>query len=364
MSLRIAMVGACPYPAPQGSQVLLTDTALAVEAFGHEVHVVVYGYGVGPDDSGLTIHRAAPVPGAKRIAAGPSVMKPFLDAALLRELRKVVHRHRIDVIHAHNYEALIVSLTARVCPVVYHAHNVMSDELPHFLYGGGILGAWLDRTFPRRATRVIAPHERLKAYLIAIGCEARHVTVIPPFVEAEAFCGDAAPEALPPVVYTGNLDHYQNLPLLMRAMKRVHQTIPEVRFVIASAQRGQYPGAEMWYTPDFAALRQVLMRDCVVACPRVSWSGYPIKLLNAMAAGRAVVACQSAAPPVVHEENGLLVPDDDTEAFADALLHLLRDHALRAKLGQHARETMLAKHARTLIAGQLDEVYQSALSGS
>jgi len=361
MSLRVAILGACPYPAPQGSQVLLKNTALEVESLGHEVHVVVYGYGVGPDETGLTIHRAAPVPGARRIASGPSLMKPLLDLVLLQRLREVVRRYHIDIIHAHNYEALIVALAARSCPVVYHAHNAMQDELPHFLYGTRLFGAWLDRTFPRRADHVIALHERLAHYLIANGCTRERLSVIPPSVEAEALRGEAPPESLPPVLYAGNFDRYQNLPFLIRAMSRVRWGIPGERLVIASAQRGRYPGAEMLYTPDFASLGRVLERDCVVACPRVSWSGYPIKLLNAMAAAKAVVACRSAAPPIVNEENGLVVPDDDPEAFAQALLRLLQDSDLRMRLGRNARETVAREHAPRVIAARIDEVYRSVL---
>lgn len=359
MSLRIAMVGACPYPAPQGSQVLLKNTALAVAALGHEVHLVVYGYGAGRDDTGLAIHRAVAVPGARRIAAGPSPMKPFLDTALLCTLRAVVRRARIDIIHAHNYEGLMVSLAARSCPVVYHAHNAMGDELPHFLPGGRVLGAWLDRTFPCRAEYIIAPHERLACYLAARGCDRGRMAVIPPSVEADAVMPESCEDALPPVVYTGNLDPYQNLPLLMRAMQYVRATIPGARLLIATAQRGSYPGSEMIHTPDRATLRQVFARDGVVACPRVSWSGYPIKLLNAMAAGKAVVACQSAAPPIVHEENGLLVPDNDAEAFGGALLQLLRDAGLRARLGRRARETVLRDHMPEGIAARIADVYHS-----
>ncbi len=69
MSLRIAMVGACPYPVPQGSQVFLRDTARGLRARGHDVHLVVYGYGVGEDTSGLPLHRCARIPGARKTAA-------------------------------------------------------------------------------------------------------------------------------------------------------------------------------------------------------------------------------------------------------------------------------------------------------
>ena len=361
MTYRIAMVGACPYPAPQGSQVLLQDTALALQARGHEVHLVVYAYGVAPDDTGLSIHRAAPVPGARRIAAGPSPLKPLLDLALLKTLRRVIRQKQIDLVHAHNYEALIVALAARKRPIIYHAHNLMRDELPYFIPQSGAFGGWLDRTFPRRADGVIAPHARLASALMRDGCDPKRIAVIPPPIDVHAFTSGEVSEECPPVIYTGNLDPYQNLPLLMRAMERVQKRLPQARLIVASAQKPAFKRAESILTPDFETLRRVLARDAVVACPRVSWSGYPIKLLNAMAAGKAVVACESAAPPIVHEHNGLLVPDNDEAAFADALVRLLQDHTLRRTLGQAARQTVIEQHASAAIAARIEEAYANAL---
>ena len=116
---RVAMVAACPYPVPQGSQVLLRDTALALHDRGHDVHLVVYGYGIGENHTGLPIHRCRHVPGARKTAAGPSLAKPVLDVALAATLRRVVRTHHLDVVHAHNYEGLLVALAAHTRPIVY-----------------------------------------------------------------------------------------------------------------------------------------------------------------------------------------------------------------------------------------------------
>ena len=137
MTYRVAMVGACPYPVPQGSQVLLRDTALAVRARGHDVHLLVYGYGIGEDHSGLPIHRCAAVRGARKTAAGPSWAKPLLDLAMVRALRRLAREQHIQLVHAHNYEGLVVALGARKRPVIYHAHNAMADELPYYFDSRG-----------------------------------------------------------------------------------------------------------------------------------------------------------------------------------------------------------------------------------
>ena len=211
---RIAMVGACPYPVPQGSQVYLRDTALGLRARGHDVRLVVYYHGIGDDTSGLSIHRSARIPGARRTAAGPSPMKPLLDLALVAALRRVVREQRIEVVHAHNYEALVVALAARKRPIVYHAHNAMADELPHFFGPRAVaarFGAWLDRAFPHLADHVIVPHDALAAYLVGCGCRLKNVSVVRPPADAGLFEPCEIGDAVPPVLYAGNLDAYQNL---------------------------------------------------------------------------------------------------------------------------------------------------------
>jgi glycosyltransferase involved in cell wall biosynthesis len=364
MSYRIAMVGACPYPVPQGSQVFLRESALAIQSRGHEVHLVVYGHGTGWQQDDLKVHRCSRVPGDTRTSAGPSWVKPLLDLSLLFTLQRVVRQEKIDLVFAHNYEALLVALAAGKRPLVYQAHNAMADELPHYFRWKRLpemAGRWLDRTFPRRADRVIAPHRRLAGHLIVRGCDHARVRIVLPPLDARLFEPCSPAKEMPPVLYTGNLDAYQNLGLLFAAMDRVRARIPEARLLVATAEQAELPGAELVPTPGFDSLQRVLAQDSVFAVPRVSWSGYPIKILNAMAAGKAIVACESAAYPIIHEVNGLVTPDNDTEAFADALLRLMQDQRLRTDLGRNARETVLRDHPPEVIAAQLENIARELL---
>lgn len=364
MTLRVAIVGACPYPVPQGSQVFLRDTALALHERGHDIHLVVYGYGDGVDESGLRIHRSAHVAGGHHTKAGPTRAKPLLDFALVVKLRRVVRAEKIDVTLAHNYEGLLVALAAGACPVVYQAHNAMADELPHYTgFGvmGKTIGKWLDATFPRRAEQVVAPHPALAHYLVACGCGPGKVSVIAPPASTAWFKASAADSDCPPIVYAGNLDAYQNVLFLKHVMERVRAVRPDARLILATRDCANFDGAEILHTPDFAALRDVLEQDCVVVCPRVSWSGYPIKLLNAMAAGRPIVACRSAAHPIEHESTGIIVEDNDEDAFANAVLQLMDDCALRDRLGDAARSAVETHHSPTLFAESLESVFERAM---
>lgn len=364
MTRRVAMIAACPYPVPQGSQVLLRDTARVLHEAGHEVHLVVYAHGVGEAGDEFTVHRCQAVPGYRKTAAGPSLAKPLADMLLARTLRRVVRAERIEVVHAHNYEGLLVALAARCRPLVYHAHNAMADELPWYFSGAARarrFGAWLDRTFPKRADHIIAPHQSLADYLISRGCEPDKVSAIPPAANVADFAAPEYHDAPADVLYTGNLDAYQNLELLRGAINAARNEEPDVRLLVATASRDcDLPyAAEMLHVPDQAALWDVLARDVIAVCPRVSWSGYPIKILNAMAAGRPVIACRSASGPITDGFDGVLVPDNDPQAIAEAILRLRHDRGLREYLGTAARETIRTQHRPALVTDAIERVYKA-----
>jgi glycosyltransferase involved in cell wall biosynthesis len=366
-SLNIAVVGACPYPVPQGSQVYLRNTALALRAAGHNVHLVAYGYGHGDDTSGLPLHRAANVPLARRTAAGPSIAKPMQDALLVRKLREVVRTQRIDVVNAHNYEGLAVALAARARPIVYHPHNALMDELPHYFPARGlaeIVGRALDKALPRRADLVIAPHEELAGYLMAVGCAADRMKVVPPPIDMDVVAPNLTYCETPSLFYAGNLDRYQNLEALRHVMTRVRAEFPHAELMVATAATrakdllAVSEFARVVRTDSMAVALRDLSRGAVFVCPRVSWSGYPIKLLNAMAAGLPIVCFEAAAYPLTEDETGLIVRDNDGEAFAAAAVRLLRDAELRARLGTSARHKAEQEYSIQAAAARLDPLFR------
>jgi colanic acid/amylovoran biosynthesis glycosyltransferase len=75
--------------------------------------------------------------------------------------------------------------------------------------------------------------------------------------------------------------------------------------------------------------------------------GIPVVLMEAMAAGLAVVATRHGGIPelVVDGETGLLVPERDGPALARALGRLIADPQLRLRLSRAARARVLRQHA-------------------
>ena len=89
------------------------------------------------------------------------------------------------------------------------------------------------------------------------------------------------------------------------------------------------------------------------------YEGMPLALIEGMAAG--CVAIGSAVPGVRellhHGVDGLLVPESDPAALADALADALRDDALADRLGAAGREAAMSRHSRELMNARYEDLF-------
>jgi glycosyltransferase involved in cell wall biosynthesis len=363
--MRIALVIAGPYPAFRGSQVLVSHLALGLRQRGHDVHVVSYGAGRGE-------------------RPGPRLGRVARDALLLARLWALVRRERIEVVHAHNYEAAIASLAVgrlAGCPVVYHGHSAHADELPLYVSRPAArrwmqrLGRLLDRHVPRRADFCIAVSDTLAASLRRAGVAGEALAVLVPAPapgELEPIVLDAGEDGL--VCYAGNLDAYQRLDFLLESFTRVRAAHPTARLLLVShpdarahaarlAERGLGPGIEVVLARSYAEVRDEIRRAAVVVSPRAEGSGFPMKLLTYAALGKAIVACAGSAKGLVDGVGVRVVAADDPVAFAAAVGALLHDRPARLRLGQGARRAVEDGAAWDAGLDRIESIYRRVLAG-
>ncbi len=362
--LRLCLVGAFNFPAPQGSQVFARDQALALARAGAQVWLCGYGRGRGVLPEALRVLRVARVLSPRSDRAGPHPRKPLADAALLRLVVGATRRHRFDALLAHNAEAACVALAARRAtrvPVIYVAHTLLEEELPS--YGPRAFAALLRRS-GRRLDVALARRADAVLALSGVGAarlgDARVLRVIPPGLETAAApspeeightCArfDLAPGGFG--LYAGNLDAYQDLDLLDAAAA----LLPSLPVAVATHADApsRWPHLRIARVADAAEARALLHGAALAVAPRGCAGGFPIKLLNYMVAGCAIVAREEQVDALRDGESASLVPRHATPAqLAAALDALRRDPARAAALGRSARETLLREHAWPALAEQ------------
>ena len=357
---RILKLAACPLPLPRGSQVLIAGLAAVLKARGHAVEVVAYAAGADTPKLPFPVHRTPAWPLLRRQDPHPSLVKPLLDVLLAREALRCVRRGQPDVLHAHNLEGLVVGLWLRRrtgLPLIYHQHNLLEPELPTYFrfpplrWAGRVLGHWADQHLPQQADACIVLHDQAAAYLQRCGVDPRRVHVVPPGIDRPGPTDDPATVRGryqlghgPLVLYSGNLDHYQDLAFLRRAFSIVHRVRPDTKLLIAThrgrrgeaVQRSQ-SGEVVIAVDSWAEMAHLLAAADVVVSPRQVCWGFPIKVLNYMAAGRPIVAAAGSAQGLRHMETAWIVDNGQATSFAHAILTLLQDHELATRLGQAAR---------------------------
>ncbi len=326
-SFRIAMVAACPFPAAFASSGLIRELSIELARRGHEVHVVTYHLGLtGFNTDGIVIHRIPPVPFYRKKSSGLSFGKPILDLILAGKLLQVIRRYNIDLIHAHNYEAPAAALLARPLhriPIVYHAHNTLRHELPSYFSStiaqsiAQRAGRILDLTIPRTMDHIITLSRPQTEYLMHCGVDPERITLIEPAINASAFQGGDGErvrrslglEREPLLIYTGGLQPYQNCHALIDLLATLLPLVPSAVMIILARssradleqyalRRGVLDHIRFVHPGCLAEERDYLAAADIAVLPRLHCIGFPVKLLNYLAAARPVVCFEGITEDV------------------------------------------------------------------
>jgi glycosyltransferase involved in cell wall biosynthesis len=262
-----------------------------------------------------------------------------LDPALAWRVRRELRRLRPDLVHTHLVHADVYgALGAGGLPLVSTKHNDDRFRLGPFRY--------VERALARRAKRVIAITEALRRFCVdRVGLPATKVEVVRYGLDAlPAPWGDdgevPVPEGARILLAVGRLARQKGLDVAVRALARIRQHEPAAVLVVLGEgperERLEALAGEGVYLPGRVGDVASWYRRAEVLVHPARWEGFGLALLEAMLAGRPVVATDvSSAPEIVAGgETGLLVASDDPAALAEAALELLADPARAAAMGE------------------------------
>ncbi len=358
--MRIAIV--CPYSwsVPGGVANHVAALAGRLRQRGHTVLVLTPAD--GPTPPGVTgVGRSIPVRynGAiARIAFGPRVAA---------RIRRALRGFSPDLVHVHEPFSPSTGLLAAAfspAPVVATFHVALATGRAYRMAAPALKPLWR-----RFALRIAVSEEARRTVERAMGPGVR---IIPNGIELERFSSVGPAPDSPSILFVGRLERRKGAGVLLEALPWIVEQVPEAQVTIVGegperpalqSAAGSLPvrfvGSQ---DPEGLAAR---MEDAAIVCaPSLGGESFGIVLLEAMAAGRPVVAgaIPGYAAVLRGGEDGVLVPPGDAKALAGALIDLLNDPARR-----HAFATGGPERARRyswdVVAAEIEDAYREALGG-
>lgn len=403
---RVLFLASQPFFEWRGSPIRLGFDTLALARNGWDVDFLTLPVGERRAIEGVRIVRAPNLIRARKVSIGPSLTKLFFDGVFLPQALGMALRRRHAVIHGVEDAGLIALLVARLtgAKAVFEKHSDPGSYCSKGLLQGVMRAyAAVERFVMRHADAVIgtgpglvrqvrefgrgtpgflvpdipsslvdpspadtaAARERMEAGLSAVGDGA-----------AER---PAAPRIL--ATYVGSFASYQGIDLLFEAVPMALTSAPALRFVIiggtpaeietrraALAARGL--DARVLFLgkipPD--VLPGYLAASDLLLSPRIAGVNTPLKLLDYLKAGRAIVATDHEANRLILDETTALLTPLSPEGFAAGIASLAnhpeRREALVRKGGELLRTTYNFETFRRGLADCYAAILPDAASGA
>jgi glycosyltransferase involved in cell wall biosynthesis len=368
------MLAPQPFFRPRGTPFSVLHRIRALLRLGHGVDLVTYPFGESPDLDGVTYHRTARPPLVRDVGIGPSFQKLALDLPFFLTARRLFRNGRYDLLHTHEEAGTMGAWLARGggTPHLYDMHSSLPQQFANFgRYNvGPVTAAFaaMERFTLNGASGVIAICPELRDHVLAAGYRGP-LELIENTLDFDPPADDPALleslrvrlglEGRTVVLYTGTLEKYQGLDLLIDALPRLGAGAAGVRVVLVGGTaeqierlrgRAAAAGVEGMVVfvpavPPRDVFHYLRLADLLVTT-RSRGTNTPLKVYQYLRAGKPIVATDIRSHTQVFDRTSAELVAPDPAAIAEGLCRVLGDP-------DHARG--LAQGAARLAAEQYSE---------
>lgn len=303
-------------------------------------------------------------------------------------LARLLKERQIDLVHTHtslNPEILcrIASFLARI-PIICHQHD------PTDLYHSNSFIAWYQRLFDRLTsylvTRFIAVSQYRQDAMVQVrGYRREQVQLIYNGIDIKRFASRNGRESIrrewalrddeSAIGLIGRLEPSKGQETFIQAIPFVRNKFPKTKFfLIGDDHRLGQPSllhyqhliqkldlAQVCFFLGFCHNVEGLLSGLDFVVLPSWWEGHPLAILEAMAAGKPVIASSVGGVPEVvsHEKTGLLIPSQNPEALSRAICEFLERPEWARELASNAYQEVSKRFDQSAMLNQVLSLYQN-----
>lgn len=311
------------------------------------------------------------------VGSTPFPILNYRSRAMGALVQQVMAAGRFDVVHVEDIHMAQYAARHAGVRTVLDLHNVDSGRMRRFarhqrnpftrLYA--LLTA---RKLARYEAHVASAYDLVlacseddRALLSAGGVQA-DVLVVPNGVDISRFAPRPAPSRPRHLVFVGRMDYAPNADAVLFFCRSILPLIRAAHDDVTLAIVGQHPPRAvraLSSTPGVTVtgfvddVRPYVADAAVVIVPLRFGSGTRLKILEAMAMGKAVVSTTIGCEGIRATSGAEILLADEAPAFASAVVGLLESQTARLDLGQRARQRAVSDYSWTRIGEDLLAAY-------
>jgi glycosyltransferase involved in cell wall biosynthesis len=337
---------------------------------------------VGVFDNRRQSHlEAAEVARGNRFRVEVFACRGKVDPRTLLRIRRFLRGEHVEILHTHGYKSNLYGLWASVgmeIGRVATCHNWLGEDLKMRMY------ARLDKMFLRRFDRVIAVSDSIREQLSKVRMAPGKMVMIHNGIDLKRFeCSAEArkvreelgiPEGCKVIGSVGRLSAEKGHCYLIQAAQELlsHDRNLFVLIIGDGPLRGALEkgvaekrglGSNILFTGTRRDIERIYSAMDVFVLPSLT-EGLPMALLEAAAAGKAVVATRVGGIPTIieHGRSGLLVKPGDAKGLAKAIQEILADPDMGRRMARNAYEAVKGSFSAEMMADRYVEVYEEVAS--
>jgi glycosyltransferase involved in cell wall biosynthesis len=306
------------------------------------------------------------------LSVRPLAMRRAFDTIACWRLRQLMRSEAVDLVHTHSsIDAWLAGFAAKTLhlPVVRSRHvSIPVKRRRNFVYNA-------------LCDRIISSGEAIRAVLISGGVDRDKIVAIPAGVDVEQFHPAVSGEAVRrefglegPVIGTvAMFRHSKGHRVLLRAIPEILRSEPRALFLWVGdgvgyrALQQEVAEAGLAAKVHLAGFREdvpaCLAAMEVVVLPSIKSDGVPQILLQALAMRKPVVASAVGGIPEViqHQRTGVLVPPNDPQALAGAVVQVLHNPQSAADWARAGGQVIDTHYALEHMIDRTAAVYTAVL---
>jgi glycosyltransferase involved in cell wall biosynthesis len=364
-SYKVLMIAPTPFFADRGCHVRIFEEIKFLQLKGHKV--ILLTYPIGKDVEGLDIRRVPGAPWYKKLSAGPSLHKFYLDPFLAIKGLLLALREKPDIIHVHLHEGIAIGLVISLLTgkkMVADLQGSMVEELiDHntFVKGGLIyrLLRYIERKLSRSAGHIVVSSKNTmdtlrelyslnngKISWVGDGVDTKDFYYQEPSSDLKEKL--SLPENARIIVFLGLLTQYQGVDILLESFTRIIKSVPEAHLIVMG-----YPNVEHYQeladslilnehvtftgrVPYELASKYLSLGELAVA-PKMSLTEANGKLYNYMACALPVVTFDTPVNKEILGDKGVYATYGDKDSLADMIVDLLKNPDRGKTIGKDLR---------------------------